>query len=153
MRWAPLLFERERGEEGEIEPVVAREIRVEGDIEQAEVSLGIGRGHAPDRLGIERGLGGGRLVHDPEVAAALRDQQVAVGQERDRERPGQRLGHDRDLDAMLLGSVEHIRRRRQRRRRDAVLRRVLRGGRTREQGDAKADEFVHAGPPPLHGPV
>ncbi len=134
---------------GEVDQVVAGEIRMRGDVLQADAEERIGRaGHAGDRFGIEHRRRPGHPVHHPQVEAAFGQQQVAARQEGDGERPLQ-LADQRDrLDPVLFGGVEHVGRLVEHHRLDADLG-LLRGGgegkrQRRRQGQRRAHRYSAA---------
>ena len=49
-----------------------------------------------------------RIAQQAQVSAAFTDQCIAIGQQGERERMGQALGHHRYMQAVLLGSVEIV---------------------------------------------
>ncbi len=107
---------------------------------------------APDRVRVERrsALPARGAVHEPQLRAALRDERVAVRQEREAERMREPVNDDRDLDAMLLGGVERIRLRAQRDRLDAEIRLLLRPDdereRRRDARDERLSSDLHVSP-------
>ncbi len=95
----------------EIQPVVAGEIRVQGEIVQAAVPVGFRqRGHARHRVRVKHGSGTGGIVDNAQVAAAFGDEQVAVRQEGQAEGARQSPGEQGDFDFVLLRRVKYIRR-------------------------------------------
>ena len=82
------------------------------EVVQTARALRVALGRAADRLRLERGrsaLAAGRIAHEPQAAAALRDERVAVRQEREAERMRQAAHDDRHPDAVLLGRIERVR--------------------------------------------
>jgi hypothetical protein len=84
---------------GEIDQFAGGEIRVDGDVEHAALSGGIGAGRVGQRQA-QRAV----FLDDADGAAvALGDQDCAVGQERHAPRMVQPVGDDRELHVVVLG--------------------------------------------------